>query len=280
LALAILILLIAFSSLPKRKVVSSLLFILVCFFPMPQYAFSFDFTHINEANKAYKNGDFKTAAKEFSNVTQTAQGSYNFANSLYKQQQYQKALKQYEHVITNNKNLEYKKLHNMGNCFVKLNKLEKAKEFYEKALKIKKDKQTKENLDKVNELLKKKKKNNQKQKSKNNKNKQNDKQNKKSDKRNQNNQNNKNNKNKKDNKNQSNNKNNKSNNEQKNNKNKQDLKKQNKKNIQQQKIDTKIISDTEEKKWMKIINEQKTSVMLHKIQTKQSENDNDIKNPW
>jgi Ca-activated chloride channel family protein len=285
LALAILILLIAFSSLPKRRVVTnSFIFILVAFFPTSNYGFSFDFTHINKANQAYKKGDFKTASKEFSNVTQTAQGSYNFANSLYKQKEYEKALKQYEHVITNDKELEYRKLHNMGNCFVKLNELQKAKEFYEKALKIKKDKQIKQNLDKVNELLKKQKQKKEKKKKQNKQNNQNQK-----DKKNQQ-KNSKDNKNKQDKKNSSNNQDQKDKQNQSKNKKQQDKKSdknQNKQDLNRskqqqkmQKFDPKSISDTEEKKWMKIISEQKTSVMLHKVKTKQSENNDDIKNPW
>ena len=277
LALAIFVLLIAFSSFPKKQIILSFFVGLFLFIPTPQYAVSFDFTHINNAQKAYKNGDFKQASKEYANVTQTPQGSYDYANSLYKQKKYAKALKQYEHVVTNDKDLEFKKLHNMGNTFVKLNKLQKAKEFYEKALKIKKDKQTKQNLDKVIEALKKQKQQKKNKNNKNNKNKK-DKQNKDQ----------KNSKNKKqDGKNKDNKKQNKNNKNQKDKK--QDLNKQNKKNQKQQKksiediknqqkIDKKQISDTEEKKWLNILNNQQIPVMLHKIKTKGS--DDNVENPW
>jgi len=292
LSLAVFILLIAFSSLPKKQITVGLILGLIMIFPVKNYAYSFDFTHIKNGNQAYKNGDYIKASKEFANVTQTAQGNYDYANSLYKQKKYEKALKQYEHVVTNDKDLEFKKLHNMGNCFVKLNKLQKAKEFYEKALKIKNDPQTKENLDIVNEALKKQKKQNKNKKNKDNKNKKNQKDKKQNskDKQNQKDKN----KQKKDSKNK-----NSKNKESKQNKqdqqkdkkqNKQDLNKQNKKDnknqakkiqdIQkQQKIDIKQMSDKEEKKWLKILDEQKTPVMLHKVKTRKSDND-DIENPW
>ena len=54
------------------------------------------------------------------------------------------------------KNLEFNKLYNSANAYVKLGELQKAVEFYEKALKIKKDKDAEYNLKLIKKLLKQK----------------------------------------------------------------------------------------------------------------------------
>lgn len=241
LALAIFILLIAFSSMPKIKKLSFL--ILSCIiFENKSYASILDFKNIEEATNAYKNKNYKKSSNEFKEFIKKPEGKYDFANSLYKEGKYKSALKMYSDIETNNDNLEFKKLHNMGNSYVKLNDLENAKKMYERALKIKYDKETKENLDMVKEALKKK------------QNKQN--------KSNQNNQNKKNQDKKK--------------NEQ--NKPKEENK-QTKKENQPQKVNKNSISNKEEKKWMELLQNEKTPILLRKHNGKK-ENQENLISPW
>lgn len=270
LALALFLLLIAFSSLPKKMVVS-LFIVFLAVYPNKIYASIFDFQVIQEANKAYENQEYEKAQKGFQEVARNAQGYYNYANSLYKQGKYEQALKQYEKVVTKDKELEFKKLHNMGNSAAMLKKYDKAEEFYEKALKIHNDEQTKQNLEMV--------KNQQKQEQEKENNDQND----SSDNEQENDQNDTQNEQEKqkENKNQNNqNENNKKENEKQENKNdsnqKNEQNEQNEQTIEQTNMEQ--ISTQEEEKWMKMLQEQEVPILLHKVPN--SVKEDDVKNPW
>jgi Ca-activated chloride channel family protein len=269
LALALLILLIAFSSLPKSRFLP---FILILFMQYDLKASITDFKTIDKAQEAYENKDYEKAAKEFKKVAKTPQAYYNLANSLYKQKKFKQALKNYKKVISSDESLEFKKLHNMGNSYTKLNQLQEAIRSYEKALKFKEDKQTRQNLDTVKDALKKQNKqdskksneknNKQKNKnSKNNDNKENDKQNSNQNKKDEN---------KKDEKNTSlKNSKNKKTKENKEAKNEQKSEKNNKINSKEKKsqiskVSEKEISNREEKKWLRQLEKKELEVFLKK----------------
>lgn len=256
LCLALLILLIAFSSLPKfmsKGFSTNVLLLFILFFSNNVKALDFNFQSIKKANNYYKKGDYKKATKEYSKVENTPQSKYDLANSLYKEGEYKKALKKYTEVITSNHDLEYRKLHNMGNTYVRLNNLQSAKNMYEKALKIKNNKETKENLEKVLEALKKKK--NKQQKKKNEEeNKQENKQEKKKNEE----------KNKEKNKKIEENKENKS-------KREEEKKKENKQ------IQKNQISNLEERKWLKQLENKKMPILLERMETKKKDSS---ANPW
>ncbi len=288
LGLAIFILLIAFSSLPKflsKKSATSLVIFLSLLINNDLKAIEFDFQTINKANKEYQNKEYKKASKDFEKVANTPEARYNLANSLYKEGKYKEALSRYKNVTTTDQELEYKKLHNMGNSYVKLNDLENAKKMYESALKIKADKETRENLDTVQKALdkiKQQKKDQNKKNQKNNKENKQDKKKKEQDKK----QKNKDNKENKDKQNQDNKekqKDKEKKEEQKQNKqqSKEDKKKEKDKkeqqSKQQQKIKPQEISDLEEKKWLGKIQDKKTQVLLKKVKTKNEDNSS---NPW
>lgn len=304
LGLAIFILLFAFSSLPKRKLKTMLLILLITYNLQPTSlkAGLFDFKTLDEAKNAYENSDFKTASRKYKEVAKNSEGYYNLANSLYKSGKYKEALKNYQKVVTDNKELEYRKLHNIGNSYVKLNDLQNAKKMYEKALKIKDEKQTRENLEAVKKALRKNSAKHEKQ----------DKKSKKQNKKNKDNKNKKDNKEKEDknkdkqdskqetrnkkhgtedeNKKNNNKKKKKQNENKKNDKNKdiQDKNKGKQGEMQQQKIDKnhkipqkqELISDLEEKKWLKSLQNRKIPILLHKAKTTDETNDDNIKNPW
>ncbi len=267
LALAIFILFIAFSSLPKflsKKVTMSMIVLSLFFISTNDLkAFEFDFETIKKANKAYENNNFEEASKNFDKVLNTPEARYNYANSLYKEKKYKEALMQYKNVTTSNKNLEYKKLHNMGNSYVKLNDLENAKKMYENALKIQADKETRENLEKVQDILDKiKKQQNKNQENQKNKDNQNQKEKKKNqDKK----------KNQEDNK-----ENQKEDKNQEENSQKNESSQQQKQNMSQSQK-PKELSDLEEKKWLEKLENKKSPVLLKKVKTK---NEDTSSNPW
>ncbi len=147
-------------SFKNKRIVNIILIIFAINATTNLEASIFDFKTIDKANEQYKNKDYKNASKTYKKVLNTPEANYNLANSLYKQEKYKDALEEYAKVTTTKEDFEYKKLHNMGNTYVKLNDLENAKKMYENALKIKNDKQTKENLQAENKFLEKQKKQN------------------------------------------------------------------------------------------------------------------------
>lgn len=273
LALGLLFLLIAFSSLPSlkkrassnNKTILSIFAILISLNTSEIYASIFDFKTIEEANNAYKSEDYKKAIEKYSQLEQKKETKYNLANSLYKEGKYKEAIKTYKDIETDDKDLNFKKLNNLGNSYVNTKELQKAKVLYEEALKLKNDKQTKENLDLVNKALKEKEK--KKEQNKDNKNKEDNKDSKD--------------KNKKDSQ-------NKESNDNKDEKKKQEDKKETKeKNKNEDKKDEEKepkqvkaneISDLEEEKWLKQLENQKTNSLLKKMEAEKKEND--ILNPW
>lgn len=242
----------------------------------------FDFLEVNKAHKNYENKDYKAAIKSYKKLENKEGARYDLANSYYKNKQYKKALESYEKIT--DKNLEFKKLHNLGNTYAHLGKIDDAIKSYEAALKIKKDKDTQYNLD----LLKKQKKEQQKKQNKNQKKKQQDK---KQNNKNQQNQQNKNDqKNNKNQKNQQNkndqNKNNQRKKDQQNksqeqqNKNQQktqnkdekkstpEAKKQQKKQAQASVKKAPPISDMEERKYQKMLDHRGVNTLMLPIKSK------------
>jgi len=167
LALGLFFLLLALSSFPSKifkKNISVFLLAGVYCVPLKVDADIFNFETIQIAKQLYEDKKYDEASNQYRKLPATAQGLYNLGDTLYKQNKYKEAIKSYNKVITKDKELEGKKLHNIGNSYLKLNDLEKAKEFYEKSLKIREDNETRENLVLVTKELEKQKKKKQKNK--------------------------------------------------------------------------------------------------------------------
>ncbi len=236
-----------------------------------------DFVDASHAKKSYEKKDYKSAIKSYEKIQGKDGATYDLANSYYKAKNYKQALSEYQKV--NDSKLEFQKLHNMGNTYAHLGKIDDAIKSYEQALKIKKDKDTKYNLD----LLKKKK------KKKNQKKKKDKKKNKKSG------------KNQKKDKNQKKSQNKKQNNKgqksqgqrgkQKQNKDKQQKKQneqqkqkkkaqgqKNKKTRAQNKKKVQPISDMEERKYKKMLNQRGINTLMLPLSTKGEKRNEE--NPW
>jgi len=269
LGLAILLLFIAFSSLPnlRRGSASLIIFSLLFFVQNNLQASIFDFQTIDKAKEAYENKDYKTASKNFEKVAHSSEAKYNLANSLYKEGKYKEAIENYKNVVTSNKELEHKKLHNLGNSYAKLGDYENAIKSYKSALKAKEDVETKENLEKIKQLQKKQnKENNKDNKEQNNKENKEDK-----NKKNQN-------QDKKDDSKQNKAQNEKDKEDKKSEQNKDKDSEQNQEQ-QHSKLKQEDISALEEKKWLEQIQNQKTPVLLKKVPT-EHEDENTSSSPW
>lgn len=176
LGLALIILLIATSSMSKREKVqlpSAFLLFSFLFLNPNAEAGMLDFLDLKEAKEAYESGDYEKSAKlfdEYSKGSHSAESHYNSANSLYKQGKYDKAIEAYEKATFLDDESKAKKFANIGNSYVKQMKtdsLEKAVESYEKSLELHEDKETRENLEAVKKAIEEQKKQEEKQEDKN-----------------------------------------------------------------------------------------------------------------
>jgi len=235
------------------------------FFSMFSSASLLDFNYLKEAKKAYNDKNYTKAQENYAKV-KSDEAKFNEADSLYRQKKYKEAIEAYES-ITEPK-LEAKKLHNIGNSYAQMNKIDEAIKSYKEALKIADDKDTKFNL-KLSKKRKKQKK------------KQNDKKDKDD-------------KNKKDSKNQKDSKENKNSKDKKDSKKKfkEEQKKEQEKKAQKDKKNNKDkkqeqsneqnktqmpISNMEERKWQKMLNQRGVNTLMIPLNKGKKDNES---NPW
>ena len=174
LAIAVLFMLFAFHSFPRRAGAIMIVLIMMTSGQVPVEAKLFDFRDIDKANEAYAAGKYKEAGEHFQKVVKSnksPQSVYDFANAQYKAGKYKEALKSYNNVIAQEDTIQYKKAFNQGNAHFQLKAYDKAVKAYEKAKKIKSEEDLEYNLALAKKKLKeqqekKKKKNDKKNKDK------------------------------------------------------------------------------------------------------------------
>ena len=165
LSFAIIFLLFAFSSIPRRS--SSLLLVAFLFSMLntPSEAKVFDFFDIQKAKEAYNKGDFNSSNDLYKSISESKKSSesfYNLASSQYKSCDYESALHSYEKVDTkDNILLNYKKQFNIGNSYFNLKKYDEAIKSYEKAKKIKSEEDLNFNIELAKKMKKEQEKENQ-----------------------------------------------------------------------------------------------------------------------
>lgn len=276
LACAVLLLFISFSSLPKLRRTALMCTLVLIIYQTPSDASILDFQTLHDAKEHYENEEYKESSKLYEKVVSNAQGYYNLGNSYYKQGKYEKAIENYNKVVTEKAELEAQKLHNLGNSYAKLGQLQEAKKVYEKALKLKNDEETQHNLDEVLNALKEQEQQNNQQ----NEQEQNQQESNK-------NQEQKNKENKESSKNQKKSQENNQNSEQKQN---PQQKNQEQKNAQEQKeqaqqasqeqMQQAEISDLEERKWLKSLQNQHQKTLLRKFDSSSDDEASSASSPW
>jgi Ca-activated chloride channel family protein len=268
LGLALMILLIATSSMSKRVGINvpPVFVLAVLMFSSPDLKASlFDFMKLDDAKQAYESGNYKEASKLYSEHgydANSAEAHFNAGNAYYKNKDYDKAIKAYENSKPNTNDLLANKYANMGNSYAKKgtkNDLQKAKESYEKSLELKDDNNVKENLEEVKKALEKQKQQKQ-QQNKNNK------------------ENNKN-KDKQQNNKDKNKQQDKQNNKDKDKQQKQDNKKDSKSKPKDEKPNKDKMSDAEEKKWLERLNDVPNTYM-YKLNKENLKQENSDEKPW
>lgn len=158
LSVALLLLLIAMSSLGRKNSLHvSVLALLALFSHQNAQADIFDFMDLKKAKDSYEGNNFEESAKlydEYAKKSKNPQSYYNSANAYYKQQKYKEAIEAYSKATFNDESGRAKNLSNLGNAYAKNGDLQKAIDSYKESLKIENDKDTRENLEEVEKFLK------------------------------------------------------------------------------------------------------------------------------
>lgn len=164
LGLALLLLLIATSSMSKRESVAlpSLAIGILFVLGVPKAeAGLLDFMELQKAQEAYEAEDFNRSARlfgEYAGATKRGESYYNAANALYKQGRYKEAANLYEKATFDSRENRAKNFANLGNAYVKQatpDSLQKGLQAYKESLKLKEDKEVQENLQALERALKK-----------------------------------------------------------------------------------------------------------------------------
>jgi Ca-activated chloride channel family protein len=128
------------------KIQFMLPFVLIIILPYPAHSAMFDFYHLSKAKDSFAQKKYKTAVNEFDKIEPSVQSYYNKGVAYYKDKQYKNAIKTFTQIRTQKPKLKQKLFYNMGNCAVKLQKYDRAKIYYQKALQLGYDKDAYSNL--------------------------------------------------------------------------------------------------------------------------------------
>lgn len=113
---------------------------------------------LRSGDEAYDNAAYDQATQFYGLAAEndSPKGKYNLGNSLYQQEQYDKAVAQYESAInTQDEELNFRARHNLGNAHYQLQDYAQAAEQYKQALKLKPDdEETRTNLFRAQQRMK------------------------------------------------------------------------------------------------------------------------------
>lgn len=98
-------------------------------------------TLLRKADRNYLNNDYKSAEENYTKAQKaerTSKGDYNLANSIYQQQRYDEAAKQYGDIAakTPDNKLKFNSLYNKGNAHFWKKEYDKAIDSYKNALRM------------------------------------------------------------------------------------------------------------------------------------------------
>lgn len=98
-------------------------------------------TFLRKADRDYLNNDYKSAEENYTKAQKaerSSKGDYNLANSIYQQQRYDEAAKQYGDIAakTQDNKLKFNSLYNKGNAHFWKKEYDKAIDSYKNALRM------------------------------------------------------------------------------------------------------------------------------------------------
>jgi len=162
LGMALLLLLIATSSMSKRSSVglpSAFLLGLLFAGETPLNAGLLDFVELKKAKEAYEQGEYEKSAvlyEAYAKESKRTAAYYNAGNAYYKAQKYEAAREAYKKAAFDEKGAESAREANIGNAYAKeptLENLKSAIEWYERSLKLQEESSVKENLEAMKKVL-------------------------------------------------------------------------------------------------------------------------------
>jgi Ca-activated chloride channel family protein len=140
---ALAVFMLAMTSLGHK--VSKILAIVLVFIGISGNAGVLDFAYLNIASNEYHCKNYERAAQWYAKID-LPEAAYNRANALYKAGKYQEALVQYRSLRSNNPLFKSKLYYNMGNCHIRLQEFENARNTFLKSLTLHYTKEADENL--------------------------------------------------------------------------------------------------------------------------------------
>lgn len=149
--ISLIILFILLYPIYSLKISKNSLFVLACLLSFTHKADAsfFDFYSIMKSHENYNGSQHKIALGYFEKVDlekNSVYTQYNLANSYYRNRKYDMAIKLYKSIKSDDKILNYERLHNLGNAYYKKGDTKNAIKAYKEALKIQDDKATAFNL--------------------------------------------------------------------------------------------------------------------------------------
>ena len=154
--LSLAILLLALLFLPLRKPTSSVLVLLLLSvaMPVPSNASVLDFWYLHQADDSAQKQAYDKAITMYKKADLTPQGYYNLATTLYRASHFIEAVAYYQKALGEDKVFNAKIYYNIATAYAHTNKLDFAKENYEKSLALHPYSVTRENLKTIQQLLK------------------------------------------------------------------------------------------------------------------------------
>lgn len=123
------------------KNIISILFVFMTLFPMSKIFSQEERGNIRDGNANYKNKKYDAAEvdylKAIDKKSDSFEATFNLGDALYKQDKFEEAIKNFNILLNTEKDKQRLSnvYHNIGNCYLKLNKLDDAISAYKNALK-------------------------------------------------------------------------------------------------------------------------------------------------
>jgi Ca-activated chloride channel family protein len=107
----------------------------------------FDHYYLKQAYQSYHQADFNRSKEILTSIdVPSLQSQVVLANSSYKLGEYEKAIKLYKGIRSTSPQIKQQLYYNIANAYVKLEKYDKAKQYYTKALQLGEDEDSRYNL--------------------------------------------------------------------------------------------------------------------------------------
>lgn len=143
LTLALAAFVLAITSLGTK--VSKKIVVFLAFIGLSANAGVFDFAYLHLASKNYHQKNYENAGQWYARI-EANEAKFNYANALYKAGKYQEALVQYRRIKSDDTVFKSQLYYNMGNCNIRLQEFENARNSFLKSLTLNYTKEADENL--------------------------------------------------------------------------------------------------------------------------------------